>query len=156
MDLCVQAALHERSNTQTIEEVFFLSEYWHHKWDFLLDLYLHVSSQGHTDILPILKPLCPPESWCDFLLDLYSRVKDYESQTGRSVLPALQPVFQSPTVWSIDLSERKVSLLLEVMKLQPEKKPVELRGCSDEESEVKIFLQCLPYISQLRFMFPFF
>ena len=84
------------------------------------------------------------------VLDLYSYVKNYESQTGRSVLPSLQPVFQSPTVWSIDLSERKVSLLLEVMKLQPEKKPVELRGCSDEESEVKIFLQCLPYISQLR------
>ena len=87
---------------------------------------------------------------CTVLLDLYSYVKNYESQTGRSVLPSLQPVFQSPTVWSIDLSQRKVSLLLEVMKLQPEKKPVELRGCSDEESEVKIFLQCLPYISQLR------
>ena len=119
MNLCVQAALHERLNTQTIEEVFSLSEYWHHKWDFLLDLYSHV--------------------------------KDYETQTGRSVLPALQPVYQSaPTVWSIDLSERKVSLLLEVMKLQPEKKPVELRGWSDEESEVRIFLQCLPYISKLR------
>ena len=87
----------------------------------------------------------------DVLLDLYSYVKNYETQTGRSVLPALQPVYQSaPTVWSIDLSERKVSLLLEVMKLQPEKKPVELRGWSDEESEAGIFLQCLPYISKLR------
>ena len=90
----------------------------------------------------------------DVLLDLYSYVKNYETQTGRSVLPALQPVYQSaPTVWSIDLSERKVSLLLEVMKLQPEKKPVELTGWSDEESEVRIFLQCLPYISQLRLLF---
>ena len=88
---------------------------------------------------------------CDFLLDLYSHVKDYETQTGRSVLPALQPVYQSaPAVWSIDLSERKASLLLEVLKLQPEKKPVELKGWSDEESEVRSFLQCLPYISQLR------
>ncbi|XP_029603845.1 uncharacterized protein LOC115189398 isoform X3 [Salmo trutta] len=89
----------------------------------------------------------------DFLLDLYSHVKDYETQTGRSVLPALQPVYKSasPAVWSIDLSERKASLLLEVLKLQPEKKPVELKGWSDEESEVRSFLQCLPYISQLRF-----
>ncbi|KAM9398435.1 uncharacterized protein ACWYII_031911 isoform 1-T1 [Salvelinus alpinus] len=88
----------------------------------------------------------------DFLLDLYSHVKDYETQTGRSVLPALQPVYQSaPAVWSIDLSERKASLLLEVLKLQPEKKPVELKGWSDEESEVRSFLQCLSYISQLRF-----
>ncbi|XP_038842956.1 uncharacterized protein LOC120042164 isoform X3 [Salvelinus namaycush] len=87
----------------------------------------------------------------DFLLDLYSHVKDYETQTGRSVLPALQPVYQSasPAVWSIDLSERKASLLLEVLKLQPEKKPVELKGWSDEESEVRSFLQCLSYISQL-------
>ncbi|XP_071389884.1 uncharacterized protein [Centroberyx affinis] len=90
---------------------------------------------------------------CDVLLDLYSHVKDYETQTGRSVLPALQSVYQSaPAVWSINLSERKASLLLEVMKLQSEKKPVELRGCSDEESEVWSFLQCLPYISQLSFM----
>ncbi|XP_035385565.1 uncharacterized protein LOC113569412 isoform X4 [Electrophorus electricus] len=88
---------------------------------------------------------------CDFLLDLFSQVKDYETQTGRSVLPALQPVYQSaPAVWYIDLSERKTSLFLEVLKLQTGKKPVELRGWSDEESEVRSFLQCLPYISQLR------
>ncbi|KTF81620.1 hypothetical protein cypCar_00042427, partial [Cyprinus carpio] len=88
---------------------------------------------------------------CDFLLDLCSHVKDYESQTGRSVLPALQPIYQSaPAVWSIKLSERKSSILLEVLKLQTEKKPVELRDWTDEESEVKGFLQCLPYISELR------
>ncbi|XP_052472418.1 uncharacterized protein LOC128029013 isoform X2 [Carassius gibelio] len=106
--------------------------------------------------------LCYDDEWldedeyirehCDFLLDLCSHVKDYETQTGRSVLPALQPIYQSaPAVWSIDLSERKSSILLEVLKLQTEKKPVELRDCTDEESEVKGFLQCLPYISQLRF-----
>ncbi|XP_029619678.1 uncharacterized protein LOC115200622 isoform X6 [Salmo trutta] len=54
-------------------------------------------------------------------------------------------------VWSIDLSQRKASFLLDVLKLQPEKKPVELKGWSDEESEVRSFLQCLPYISQLSF-----
>ncbi|XP_038547851.1 uncharacterized protein LOC119881802 isoform X2 [Micropterus salmoides] len=89
---------------------------------------------------------------CGFLLDLCSHLKDYETKTGLRVLPSLQSVFQSaPAVWSIDLSERKTSILLEVLKLQPEKKPVELTGCSDEESEVRSFLQCLPYISQLRF-----
>ncbi|XP_035385566.1 uncharacterized protein LOC113569412 isoform X5 [Electrophorus electricus] len=92
------------------------------------------------------------EVQCDFLLDLFSQVKDYETRTGRSVLPALQPVYQSaPAVWKIDLLERKTSLLLEVLKLQKVMKPVELRGWSDEESEVRSFLQCLPYISQLRF-----
>ncbi|XP_045569060.1 uncharacterized protein isoform X2 [Salmo salar] len=87
----------------------------------------------------------------DILLDLYSHVKYNRNQTARSVLPSLKPLYQSAShvVWSIDLSERKASLLLEVLKLQPEKKPVELKGWSDEESEVRSFLQCLPYISQL-------
>ncbi|KAL3999945.1 Ig heavy chain Mem5-like protein [Sarotherodon galilaeus] len=88
---------------------------------------------------------------CDFLLDLYSQVKDYEAKTGLSVLPSLQSVFQTaPAVWFINLSERKTSILLEVLKLQPEKKQVELTGCSHEESEVRSFLHCVPYISQLR------
>ncbi|XP_030611317.1 uncharacterized protein LOC115798567 [Archocentrus centrarchus] len=86
---------------------------------------------------------------CDFLLDLYSHLKDYETKTGLSVLPSLQSVLLAPAVWSINLSERKTSILLEVLKLQPEKKQVELTGCSHEESEVRSFLQCLPYISQL-------
>ncbi|XP_042174617.1 uncharacterized protein LOC112238785 isoform X3 [Oncorhynchus tshawytscha] len=120
LNLCLQAVLHERETIRTtVEKVLSLSEVY----------------QGRK--------------W-DLLLDLYSHVKDYETQTGRSILPALQPVYQSaPAVWSIDLSERKVSLLLEVLKLQPEKKPVELKGWSDEEIEVRSFLQCLPYISQL-------
>ncbi len=86
----------------------------------------------------------------DFLLDLCSHVKNYETQTGRSYLPALQSVFQSPDVWIINLSERKISVLLEVLKLQTEKKPVKLIICSEEEREVMSFLQCLSYISQLR------
>ncbi len=89
----------------------------------------------------------------DFLLDLCSHVKNYETQTGRSYLPALQSVFQSPDVWIIYLSERKISVLLEVLKLQTEKKPVDLIRCSEEEREVMSFLQCLPYISQLRLVF---
>ncbi|KAJ4948803.1 hypothetical protein JOQ06_020326 [Pogonophryne albipinna] len=90
------------------------------------------------------------EYQCDFLLDLYSHLKDYETETGLSVLPSLQSVLQSaPAVWTIDLSERKTSILLEVLRLQPEKKQVELTGCSDGESEVRTLLQCLPHISQL-------
>uniref|UniRef100_A0A669CFQ8 NACHT domain-containing protein n=1 Tax=Oreochromis niloticus TaxID=8128 RepID=A0A669CFQ8_ORENI len=109
--------------------------------------------QTGEKILELLASVCRyknsplKEKWCDFLLDLYS----YETKTGLSVLPSLQSVFQSaPAVWSIKLSERKTSILLEVLKLQPEKKQVELTGCSHEESEVRSFLQCLPYISQLR------
>ncbi|KAI9519621.1 hypothetical protein NQZ68_026826 [Dissostichus eleginoides] len=100
----------------------------------------------------LLQLLLSRNPQCDFLLDLYSHLKDYETETGLSVLPSLQSVLQSvPKVWSINLSQRKSSILLEVLRLQPEKKQVELRGCSDGESEVRTFLQCLPYISQLRF-----
>nr|XP_055053263.1 uncharacterized protein LOC129438526 [Misgurnus anguillicaudatus] len=89
---------------------------------------------------------------CDFLLDLYSHVKDYESKTGSNVLPALQSIYQSsPAVWTINISERKTSILLEVLKLQTEKKPVELIDWTDDESEVTGFIQCLPYISELSF-----
>ena len=106
--------------------------------------------QTGEKILELLSSVCVYEDDHGFLLDLYSQVKDCETKTDRRVLPALQSVFQSPTVWSINLSERKVSILLEVLKLQSEKKQVKLTGCSDEESEVRSFLQCLPYISQLR------
>ncbi|XP_034533709.1 uncharacterized protein LOC117808220 isoform X2 [Notolabrus celidotus] len=93
---------------------------------------------------------------CDFLLDLFSYMKDYETQTGLRVLPSLQSVFQSvPEVWSIVLSERETSILLEVLKLQSQKKPVEVYDWSDEESEVRSLLQCLPFISQLSFSFSF-
>ncbi|XP_041660122.1 uncharacterized protein LOC121520634 isoform X5 [Cheilinus undulatus] len=87
---------------------------------------------------------------CDFFLDLYSHIKNYETQIGSSVLQPLQSFFISDqTEWSVDLSERKTSILLEVLKLQTEKIHVELRGWSDEESEVRNFLHCLPYISKL-------
>ncbi|XP_029919537.1 uncharacterized protein LOC115367766 [Myripristis murdjan] len=132
---------------------------------FLVNLFCRAAEreqQTGEKILQLLSSVCSYETFrygfyeknyqCDFLLDLYSHVKDYETQTGRRVLPAFQPVFQSaPAVWTIDLSERKASVLLEVMKLQSGKKPVELRGWSDEESEVWSFLKCLPYMSELSF-----
>ncbi|XP_051283562.1 uncharacterized protein LOC127378593 isoform X34 [Dicentrarchus labrax] len=111
--------------------------------------------QTGEKILELLSSVCRyqtfplKEKWCDFQLDLYS----YGCETGLSVLPSLQSVLQSaPAVWSINLSERKTSILLEVLKLQSEKKQVELTGCSHEESEVRSFLQCLPYISQFSFV----
>jgi len=133
---------------------------------FLLNLFVSASEfdanteENYTELLtsvcsytsfPFDENNCYTGTQCDFLLDLWSHVKDYETQTGRSVLPALQPVYQSaPAVWRIKLSERKISILLEVLKLQTEKKPVDLIDWTDEESEVRGFLQCLPYISQLR------
>ncbi|XP_041925064.1 uncharacterized protein LOC121689383 [Alosa sapidissima] len=134
---------------------------------FLLDLCVgaaeHCSSTGQS-LSEFHSPVCAFLSCafddkgnlygysCDFMLDLYSRVRGIGIEIGRSLLPALQPFYQSaPAVWSIDLSERKASLLLEVLQLQTQKKPVELRDWSDEESEVRSFLQCLPYISELRF-----
>ncbi|KAK2917090.1 hypothetical protein Q8A67_001464 [Cirrhinus molitorella] len=129
---------------------------------FLLQLFIKAAeTQTGQQMLKLLASVCTSSSdyGCtdifndiDFLLDLYSHVKNYETQTGRSFLPALQSVFQSPDEWIIDLSQRKSSVLLEVLQLQTEKKPVELRGLSEEESEMKSFLQCLPYISQLRFV----
>ncbi|XP_073713757.1 uncharacterized protein [Misgurnus anguillicaudatus] len=129
---------------------------------FVLKLFIKAAeTEAHTghQMLKLLTSVCTyrsfPYEWInddaqsDFLLDLCSHVKDYESQTGRSLLPALQSVYQSPDVWIINLSERKTSILLEVLKLQTEKKPVELRDCTDEESQVMSLLHCLPYISQL-------
>ena len=106
--------------------------------------------QTGEKILKLLSSVCIYDDDEGFLLDLYSQVKDCETERNRRVLPALLSVLQSSTVWSINLSERKASILLEVLKLQSEKKRVQLTGCSDEESEVRSFLQCLPYISGLR------
>ncbi|KAI5087421.1 hypothetical protein C0J45_22820 [Silurus meridionalis] len=119
---------------------------------FRLNLCLQAALHHPQNIHQSVHKILPSKEQSDFLLDLYSHVKQYESETGSSVLPALLPVYQSvPDVWSINLSERKVSLLLEVLKLQIMMKPVELRDCTGKESEVRSFLQCLPYISQLRF-----
>ncbi len=129
---------------------------------FLLSLFIkaaEIETQTGEQMLKLLTSVCTRSSeygWIfifddiEFLLDLCSHVMNYETQTGKSYLPALQSVFQSPDVWIINLSERKISVLLEVLKLQTEKKTVDLIICSEEEREEMSFLQCLPYISQLR------
>ncbi|XP_073719085.1 uncharacterized protein [Misgurnus anguillicaudatus] len=131
------------------------SELWEkRKRLFILDLCLQTAVCQKETIETTVKMLLSSVNYeqCDFLLDLYSHVKDYESQTNWSLIPALQSIYQSsPAVWIINLSERKTSILLEVLKLQTEKKPVELIDWTDDESEVRGFIQCLPYISQLRF-----
>lgn len=87
----------------------------------------------------------------EFLLELCSRAMDYEFQTNTNLLSAFQTVYEAgPTVWLLDLSKRKASLFLKVLRLQTQKRPVVLSGLSAEEIESKNFLQCLPYIAQLR------
>ncbi|XP_018619308.2 uncharacterized protein LOC108941173 isoform X1 [Scleropages formosus] len=89
---------------------------------------------------------------CDFLLKLYSLSKNYEVQTGQVILPALQPIYQSaPEIWAVNLSKVKACFFLEVLRFQSVAKPIELEDWSEEESEIRSFIQCLPYISQLRF-----
>lgn len=120
---------------------------------FPLELCRQAALYEKESVLPTVRTLLTlfsVDNKSDFLLDLYYYVRNCGSHIER-LLPELQPVYQSiPAIWSIDLSERKASLFLEVLKLQVQKKPVELRGWSDKESEVRSFLQCLPYISQLR------
>lgn len=84
--------------------------------------------------------------WCDFLLDLYSS----KTETGLDFLSFQSDVQSAPAAWFINLSERRTSILLDVLKLQTGKKRVNLTGWSHEESEAMSFLPCLPYISQLR------
>nr|XP_033471729.1 uncharacterized protein LOC117249944 [Epinephelus lanceolatus] len=114
--------------------------------DLCLKAALHKGESFHNVVNTLLSLFSVNTGIHNILLDFYQHVK-----TGGflSIIP-LKPVFQSaPAVWVIDLSERKTSILLEVLKLQSEKKQVELTGWSDEESEVRSFLQCVPYISQL-------
>lgn len=118
--------------------------------EFCLHTFLLKRDSANADIMTLLRlfKICDES---DFLTNLYCHVRDYESQTNKILLPSLKMLCMSvPAVWSIDLSKTKASLFLEVLKIQPWKKTVELRGWSDEECEVRSFLQCLPYISQLR------
>ncbi|XP_074532054.1 uncharacterized protein LOC141795163 [Halichoeres trimaculatus] len=116
--------------------------------DLCLKAALH-KEQSIQDVLQRLRSLFSDYNEQEFILDLYQHM---ESEGCLSVIPRLRlkTLFKStPAVWFINVSERKTSILLEVLKLQPEKKHVELWGWSYEESEVRTFLQCLPYISQL-------
>ncbi len=123
------------------------------KKELLLDLCLTAAAlhevERFHDILKMLLSLFSVESDLNnILIDCYHHVKNRGSP---SVISKLRQLFKSaPAVWSINLSERKASILLEALEFQTEKKKVELTGCSDEESEVRSFLQCLPYISRLR------
>ncbi|MEQ2212315.1 hypothetical protein XENOCAPTIV_029182, partial [Xenoophorus captivus] len=140
----------------------------HKQIRFLVNLFCAAAERDQQigeKMLEMLASVCRyetfPLDYCgeyqsDFLLDLYSQMKDCETKTGLSLLPSSQSVFQSaPAVWTIKLSERKTSILLEVLQLKSEKKPVKLIDCTHEESEVRSFLQCLPYISQLRYIIYF-
>ena len=144
--------------TKPSEEIRFFgnllcaaAEREHQTGEKILELLSSVCTYQTFPLYDIYDEEYEKEYQCGFLLDLYSHLKIYETETGLRVLPSLQSVFQSaPAVWSINLSERKSSILLEVLKLTSEKKQVKLTGCSHEESEVRSFLQCLPHISQLR------
>lgn len=83
-----------------------------------------------------------PHHVCNFLIKLHFLVKSQDT---------LKIVYKFiPSIWIIDLSKIKASLFLEVLQLQAEKKLVELIDWSDEESEMRSFLQCLSFISKLR------
>ncbi|KAF5897404.1 kelch-like protein 5 isoform X1, partial [Clarias magur] len=120
LDLCLQAALHQKDEIHTIVEKCFKTD----------------------------------KEASVFLLLLHSHFKQYETRTGRNVVSALQPVYQSlPKIWSINLSDKNSSLFVEVLELQGVKKAVELRGWSEDESEMRSLILCLPFISELRFGF---
>ncbi|ROJ33099.1 Nucleotide-binding oligomerization domain-containing protein 2 [Anabarilius grahami] len=84
-----------------------------------------------------------------FLLDLFTQLK--ESSSWKTALPALKPILMvAPAVWTVDLLKlEKTFALIELLKLQAVTKPVELRSWSCERENLKIFLNCLPYISKL-------
>ncbi|XP_064792664.1 uncharacterized protein LOC135513713 isoform X2 [Oncorhynchus masou masou] len=93
-----------------------------------------------------------PSDQCHFLLDLYSCAMASGIKKARSLIPLLRPVYQSaPAVWYVNLAGRKASVFLKVLKLQPVKRPMQVKCWSDKESEVRRFFQCLPYVSQLSF-----
>ncbi|KAK2864826.1 hypothetical protein Q7C36_003980 [Tachysurus vachellii] len=72
LDLCLQTALHQPQNIQeTVEKVMPEIEEYEEDEDYYF------------------------EEESDFLLDLFSHVKQYESETHSSVLPALLPVYRS-------------------------------------------------------------
>lgn len=119
---------------------------------FILDLCLQAALLQKDEIHTIVEKCFKTDKEASvFLLLLHSHFKHYDTLTGRNVVSALQPVYQTlPKIWSINLSDKNSSLFLEVLKLQGVKKAVELRGWSEDESEMRNLIQCLPFISQLR------
>ncbi|KAL6490983.1 hypothetical protein MHYP_G00013280 [Metynnis hypsauchen] len=126
----------------------------------LVHLFISASESG-GETLNILSSVCSYSTFpfaddtgevqSTFLLELYSYVRELESQTGRSVLPALKPIYQSaPATWVIHLSKGVTPLLCETMQVQATKRPVEIRGLTTDESELRTILHCVPYMLELK------
>lgn len=117
-----------------------------------LDLCVHAAlCEEEFPVVQTLLNLLDITDESNFMFDLYAHVKEIETESQSKALTGLQTVYQSvPERWRIDLSKRKASLFLELLKFQKEKKPVELTDWSVEETEVMDLLQCTPYMSQLR------
>lgn len=85
----------------------------------------------------------------DFLLKLYAHGKNMD------VCAALQPVFHAmPPVWVVKFSNTEMSLLLQIMKALNLKKPAHL-DVTYEQGELKRFLDCIPYVTEIRFISAF-
>lgn len=119
---------------------------------FHLDLCVHAAlCDEEYPVVQTLLNLLDITDESNFMFDLYAHVKEIETESQSKALARLQTVYQSvPERWCIDLSKRKAALFLELLKFQKEKRPVELTDWSVEETELIHFLQCMPYISQLR------
>lgn len=79
---------------------------------------------------------------CVFVLKLHAQARNAD------VCPVLQPVFHAlPPIWVVQPSN--VPLLLETMKDLNMKKPAEL-DVTYERGELKQFLQCMPYVTEIR------
>ena len=66
-------------------------------------------------------------------------------------LSFVEKIFQTtPTIWKVDLSDENTSALLQVLKLQTVKRPVELRGWPEDENKLRDFLLFLPNVPKLR------
>lgn len=85
------------------------------------------------------------EELCRILLTLYEDVKNLD------VLSLLQPVFYAlPPTWVVRPSTSSLSLLLQIMKALNLKKPAKFDNATFALSELKLFLQCIPYITEIR------
>ncbi|XP_042261384.1 uncharacterized protein LOC121892413 [Thunnus maccoyii] len=90
--------------------------------DLCLEAALHKGEIFHNVVNMLFLLFSVDTDLNNILLDFYQHVK---SKGCLSDIPRIQQLYQSRTVWSINLSERKASILLEVLKLQSEKKQVE-------------------------------
>lgn len=84
-----------------------------------------------------------------FLLDLFSYLVN-ENPAEKCLLEALLPLYQSIPVWVVDLSNGKISVLLQILKICQGKTRVELKDKKGSDEGCRDLLQCLPYVSQLR------